>query len=153
MLRRPPELTPAGLLGLARSETGRRLIRFGIVGLATAALYAAVVAAGLAWLSLPLAAAGALGYALAVPLNYLAHKRFTFRSDAAHGSALPRFCAVFCWGFTVNTVILHVARDLPTLGKLAAQAGAIVLMSGSTYAAMSLWVFLSRAPRLRPAEA
>jgi putative flippase GtrA len=73
------------------SPAASRLIRFAAVGLAAMAAYAVVATllslAGVRphWLG------SGLAYAAAAVWSYIGHRRFSFRSDAPHASAGPRF--------------------------------------------------------------
>ena len=123
-----------------------KLVRFGVVGLATAALYSAVLACGrsLAGLSLPVS--GALAYSLALPFNYLVHRRWTFRSDRAHADALPRFAVNFVVGLAINAAFLASARHAGPTQVAAVQLAAMPCLSVTSYLLMATWVFVAGRP-------
>jgi putative flippase GtrA len=89
-----------------------RLLRFTAVGLAAMAAYAVLVtllsAVGLSpqWL-----ASGA-AYALAAVWSYIGHRRFSFRSDAPHAVAGPRFVVVTLTGQALAIAIPAAITDL-----------------------------------------
>lgn len=128
-----------------------KLVRFGAVGVLTAAIYFGILWLGRGGLHLDLPVAGALAYAVALPVNYLLHRNWTFRSSRSHGDAAPRYAVNFVWGLTVNFGFLHAARDLPPLPMVAVQLAAIVCLSVSSYLIMAAWVFV--AGRAAPARA
>lgn len=123
-----------------RSPGGRRFVAVGVL---TFLVYLAVLV-GLEALGASLALAGAGGYLVAVPLNYLLHKRWTFQCDAAHTHRLPRYLASFGLGFVLNAALLHLARDESLAVQAAAQLAAILAVTLSNYLVINLWVFRRR---------
>jgi putative flippase GtrA len=96
----------------ANAETAGRLVRFTFVGLGAMAAYAVVVTllalAGVRpqWL------ASGLAYAIAAIWSYVGHRRFSFRSDAPHAVAGPRFIIVTLTGQALAIAIPALVTDI-----------------------------------------
>jgi putative flippase GtrA len=115
--------------------------RFVVVGGVTALFYYAVLVLLIEVLGAPVMPASAAGYLLAVLLNYLLHHRWTFRSTAAHGTALARFALMLALGFVVNLLVMGFALNTLSLHYLLAQTLAIAVIATLNFAMSSLWVF------------
>lgn len=119
-----------------------RLIRFGLVGGTTSAAYALVVAGLVRWVSEPVAAA--LAYLALLPLNYIGHRRATFRSDAPRRPEQLRYLLMHA----VTLVACMATMQGITAGlgasHWAGSAAIIVLAPILNFALMHLWVFRSR---------
>ena len=88
------------------AETGF-LARFGLVGiLSNLTLYAVFVA--MIWAGIGAAVAAGLCYIIGFCLNYLLHRKFTFKSKAAHSSDLPRYLAAYGAGFAATLIFISV---------------------------------------------
>jgi len=118
-----------------------RLMRFGVVGVGCAILYAA-----LAWMlttqgGVAAVPASAAAYAAAGVVSYLGQKLFTFRSDAPHADAAPRFLAVFLVGVAIATAAPLLMTDrlhLPPLAAIVFTCGVVPLIN---YAVLGRLVF------------
>jgi putative flippase GtrA len=69
----------------------RRISWFGVVGVASTALYAAGAATGVELFGRSRMAANTFGFLLATSCSYLGHHYLTFRSDGDHRTYIPRF--------------------------------------------------------------
>jgi putative flippase GtrA len=118
-----------------------KLIRFGVVGVGCAALYAA-----LAWMLTTVGGmtpvmASVSAYTAAGVVSYLGQKLFTFRSDAPHADAAPRFLAVFLVGIVIATAAPMLMTDrmrLPPLAAIVFTCGVVPLIN---YAVLGRLVF------------
>ena len=83
------------------------LVRYGAVGIASnLTLYVVFVA--MLWIGIsPVPSAGAC-YVGGVCLNYLLHRRFTFRSTAIHTLDMPKFALAYGTGFVATIVFIAV---------------------------------------------
>lgn len=115
------------------------MIRFGIVGGATSAAYALVVAGLVRLVSEPVAAA--LAYLVLLPVNYLGHRRATFRSRAPGGAELLRYLAVH--GLTLLACMAVMQGVTAGLGAShwAGSAAIVVMAPVLNFVLMHLWVF------------
>ena len=81
------------------------LARYGAVGvISNLALYVVFVA--LIWIGMSPVLAAGLCYTGGVGLNYLLHRRFTFRSTAVHTADAPRFALAYGTGFVATLVFI-----------------------------------------------
>ena len=118
-----------------------QMMRFGLVGVSCAALYTA-----LAWSLTVLAGAPAVtgsvaAYAISGVFSYLGQKLFTFRSDAPHAEAAPRFLAVFLVGISVAALAPLLLTDRMHLPPLVAIIFAGGVVPALNYLVFSLLVF------------
>jgi putative flippase GtrA len=89
-----------------------RLLRFTAVGLTAMAAYAVIVTALAAFGVGPQWLASGCAYAIAAVWSYAGHRRFSFRSDAPHAVAGPRFVIVTLAGQALAIAIPAVITDL-----------------------------------------
>lgn len=78
--------------------------------------------------------------AFIVPV-YLMHRRFTFRSDAAHMQALPRYVAVQMLALLLASFFGYVFHEMMDLPSLPASMAVIVLTSAINYLVLKGWAF------------
>lgn len=117
-----------------------RLFRFVVSGGAAALVYCFVLVqltgAGLApWLS------GLLAYVVSMPVGFVLHKVFTFRSEQPFRQELPRFVATSLPGIFLGSVIPALLTatgrvPMPWVGLATSIATPVI-----TYILMSIWVF------------
>lgn len=85
-------------------------------------------------------AASAAGYFCSAGLSYVLNRSFTFRSNAAHLTAAPRFAAMVASGLTLNTVLFAGFHAL--FGHyLLAQVVTTFFVVVFNYTVASRWVF------------
>lgn len=125
---------------LLRSQApSARLIRFAAVGASTSAAYALVVAGLVDFVTETTAAA--LAYLALLPVNYLGHRRATFRSRAPTRPELLRYLAVH--GITLlacMAVMLAVTAGLGA-SHWAGSAVIVVMAPVLNFVLLHLWVF------------
>jgi putative flippase GtrA len=80
-------------------------------------------------------------YSLFVLPAYFGHRRFSFRSDAPHRRALPRYVATQGLGLTLAAAFSFLAYHVAGLGGFAASGAVIVLTSAVNFAVLKLWAF------------
>ncbi len=129
------------------------LVRFVAIGAAGALAF---VVLSTAMISLRLGVADwivntACYAALIVPV-YLLHRRFSFRSDAGHRQALPRYMAVQGMALTLAALFSFVLYGVLTLPTLAASLLVIALTSGINFLVLRGWAF-ARGGRLEAVPA
>ena len=140
--------SPAAVL--SRSRAGRALSRphnwvqlakFCVVGavgyLINLAVYDALLHAGLHYL-----VAATCSFLVAVTSNYTWNRIWTFREHRGHiGIQGMRFFLVSVAALGANLVVLHLLVTYGNLGKLLAQAVAIVLVTPLNFVGNKLWSF------------
>lgn len=89
-------------------------------------------------------AVSALCYAALIPPAYLAHYRLSFRSQARHARALPRYVAVQFSALTLASVFSYVFYSV--FGMPTALAALLVagLTAGVNFFVLKLWAFAAR---------
>lgn len=130
----------------ARRAAARDLFAYLFVGggAALAYVFASKFVLGL---NLPVAdwLVGGLLYGAFVPIVYLAHRLISFRSEAPHSYALPRYLAVQAGALLVASgmsyVVYHVLNLQPGIGS----AIVIVASSGFSFVALRGWAFAEKA--------
>lgn len=121
-----------------------RLMRFGVVGVGCAVLYALLAWSLTALAGLTAPAASLAAYAVAGVASYLGQKLFTFRSDARHAEAAPRFLLLFAVGAAIAAtapLLLTERLRLPPIVAIAFTCGAVPLIN---YVVLGRLVFRSR---------
>lgn len=116
-----------------------RITRFGIVGLLSAAVYAAVATGLVVWTQ-HIILATILGQAVSTIVSYFGHLHFSFSLPPQRGIFLSRFLLLVGVAFGVNigvtwllsTVVSHEVSILVVT----------VLLPAVTYLASRFWVFL-----------
>jgi len=117
-----------------------RIIRFAIVGVGIAALYALLYAlfrfaAIVPWL------ASLAAFAISVATQYVAHARFTFRSPLDAPGQLPRFVASIGLGAVIATLLTGVVGPQAGLPEAVTVAIVVVALPISNFILFRLWVY------------
>jgi len=119
----------------------RRFSMFASVGAVGTLLHYAVLFVLVEYLGVPAPIAAAFGAFIGAAFNYLLNYRFTFRSSARHGVAVPRFATVAFLGLLINWSIVALAVWLGVhsmIGQIVATA--LVLVLG--FLANQVWTFV-----------
>ena len=85
--------------------------------------------------------ASSIGAVAGALVNYRLNHRFTFRSDKAHGHALPRFVLVAVASIALNAMVLAALLAYVAANYLAAQVVATLVVMIAGYAANRAWTF------------
>jgi putative flippase GtrA len=121
-----------------------QLAKFCTVGASGYAVNLAVYTALLRWAGLHYLAAAACSFLVAVTSNYTWNRLWTFRGDRGHFAYQGlRFLVVSMAALGANLVILRVLVGLG-VGKIVAQAIAIVLVTPLNFVGNKLWSFRAR---------
>ena len=118
-----------------------KLMRFGLVGVFSAGIYSIVVVGVVVSFKLDGKLANLIGYAAALPINFMGHRRFTFLSNGiAHKEAI-RFCTVHAVNIVVSTGGFGVLVDGMRLPYWLGIVSTLILVPITTFIIMDLWVF------------
>jgi putative flippase GtrA len=117
------------------------MVRFGWVGVLTAALYAAQMWALHRVNDWPTWVNATVADGPCLLVNYLLHRSFSFRSSKRHREAGPRYLAVQLTGLGINSGVLWFSVDHMRWPFLPTQLGAIAILALFSYAAQKLWSF------------
>lgn len=83
-------------------------------------------------------------YALHVGPVYLAHRRFSFRSQLPHSVALPRYIAVQASAVVLAAIFSFVCYSLLGLEPIIAASVVTLLTSGVNFVLLRVWAFTHR---------
>jgi putative flippase GtrA len=142
----------ASLQSLMMSQIGdaprgalvRDLLAFVLIGTGAALSFVALSMLAVALLPMvPAWLVSALCYAGFVLPVYLLHRRFSFRSNAAHIRALPRYVIVQFGGIALATLFSWLAYGFVGLPTMVAALTVIGVTSALNFAVLRLWAFRS----------
>jgi putative flippase GtrA len=136
-----PPARPRVLASLRSLRNWQQLAKFCLVGavgyLINLAVYDALLHQGLHYL-----AAATCSFLVAVTSNYTWNRLWTFREHRGHiGVQGMRFFVVSLAALGANLLVLHLLVTYTSLGKLPAQAVAIVLVTPLNFVGNKLWSF------------
>lgn len=78
---------------------------------------------------------------------YLLHRRYSFRSEAAHRRALPRYLLVQAMALLLASLFGYVFHGMLALPSLPAALLVIALTSGVNYLVLRGWAFAFKRPQ------
>ena len=147
-MERSSNVGPSGALARTRGALGRRhnwfqLAKFCAVGASGYVVNLVVYTLLLKGAGLHYLGAAVGSFFVAVSNNYWWNRHWTFRSDRGHFAYQGmRFLVVSLFALAANLVVLRVLVALG-LGKILAQAIAIVLVTPINFVGNKLWSFRS----------
>lgn len=127
--------------GFDRKRLTQTFMRFVVVGsIATAVQYLVLVGSVelLGWSSV---LGSGIGFLMGAIVNYLLNRRFTFRSDVPHTTAVARFVVVLSVGLTLNLALMYLFTHRLGLPYLIAQVLTTGLVLFWHFAGNALWSF------------
>ena len=118
-----------------------QLAKFCAVGVSGYVINLAVYAALLKWAGLHYLAAAVVSFVVAVANNYWWNRHWTFRGQRGHFAYQGmRFAVVSAVALGANLIVLHVLVTFG-VGKVIAQAIAIVVVTPLNFVGNKLWSF------------
>ncbi len=81
--------------------------RFVVVGLIATSVHYLVLIAAVELAGWSAVWGSGLGFGTGAVVNYLLNRRFTFRSEVPHGTAVARFVVVMGGALTLNQLLMH----------------------------------------------
>jgi putative flippase GtrA len=118
-----------------------RLLRFVLVGGATALIHYGLLYSGVELLGLAVVLASSVGFAIAVTFNYFMHYSWTFAEPAPHGRTALRYLFMICCGFMINGLLMYVCSTVLSVNYLLSQAVATVAVLTWNFTVANFWVF------------
>ena len=118
-----------------------RMLRFVLVGGATAVIHYGLLYCGVEFLGLKATLASSVGFVFAVTFNYFMHYSWTFAEPAPHGRTALRYLLMICCGFMINGLLMHVCGTLLSVNYLLSQAVAMVAVLTWNFTVANFWVF------------
>ncbi|MCP5382054.1 MAG: GtrA family protein [Kordiimonadaceae bacterium] len=119
---------------------GKEFIKFTAVGLLSTALHYTVLVIMVELISLSPVMGTMIGYICGAILNYLLNLRYTFRSDAQHKKALPKFILMVATGFIINTTIMYLFGFIPYLLRQIIATAVVFIWN---FIVGKFWIFLN----------
>jgi putative flippase GtrA len=122
------------------------LMRFGLVGIAATAIYAAlaIVFMNREWVGLTAVPASLAAYAAAALFSYLAHKSVTFMSDGRHRTEAPRFLLLAATGLAVAYIAPALLTGIFGLPGIVPVLVTCILVPALNLLVLDRWVFAER---------
>lgn len=128
------------------SENQRQLVFFVFVGGSGAVAFIVLSSLAISLRTgLPDWLVSALVYAALILPVYLAHRTLSFRSDAPHKEALPRYVATQVCAVALAALISFGIYAIPGLPTLVAAFLVSGLTAVFTFVVLKLWAFAARA--------
>jgi putative flippase GtrA len=126
-----------------------KVIRFGLVGVLSGAIYAAVTIALVSWFDVSPIPASIAGYCVSVPASFLGHRGFSFRSGGRWTIEAVRFAIAQAGNIAVTAGSMYAALRLlePHYGW--GIVIAVILVPIANFLFMNLWVFADQPGRGR----
>lgn len=116
-------------------------LRFGLVGVGSGLIFAAVTAVLVSGAGFGGKLASGCAYIASLPLNFVGHRNFSFRSEGAWLGDAARFCAVHAVNLAVTMGAMAGAIDGFGLHYAFGIFGAVVLVPVTNFLLMNIWVF------------
>ena len=131
----------SNVIHIYRRVSSIRFLRFAIVGALSSGIYAIVVILLVHSGFTGSAVASALGYAAAIPLNYVGQRIYTFRSEGRVGGEFARFLAIQLMNIAISVVTMLLTTQVLGLSYLIGIAFVITVIPIASYTALALLVF------------
>lgn len=119
------------------------LTRYAAVGIGGAASYYVLLLGMVELLGITVMIATSIAFVLVVLQNYVLHRKWTFRSDAPHGTALPLFLGMSLAGFAINWSLMHLGVQRLFIDYRLVQGVAIVAVVVWNFVISRLVIFAS----------
>ena len=121
---------------------GSQVVAFLIVGGVGAAAFIALSSIFVGMhAALPKWLVSTICYAVLIGPVYLAHRRFSFRSDTPHGHALPRYVGVQLCALLLASIFSYVAYNVFGLPAVWASILVTGMISAVNFVVLRLWAF------------
>jgi putative flippase GtrA len=124
-----------------------KFLRFTAVGAISGVLYALATAASIRGWGIDSRSAAVVGWSVALPFNFLAHRRHTFRSRGIFTVDLFRYVIMQMSNILLSVGAMAVAVDLLALHYVFGILAAIVVVPIVTYFVLDNFVFPRQAYR------
>lgn len=119
----------------------RRVLRYGVVGLASTALYVLLVALLVELFAVDPVISAVISCAATVVLAYGLNHRWVFASTRGHSAAFPSFVAATLVSLSLNGAIMYAAVYVFAWSYLIGLALTTVIVPPTNFALNYLWCF------------
>lgn len=124
-----------------------KLLRFGLVGVTSGAIYAAVTTLLVSGLGMAPIVASVFGYCASVPMSFLGHRRFSFRSQGRWTVEAVRFVATQALNIAVTAAAMYAATAVFGARYGWGMVAAVILVPIANFLVMNFWVFREQESR------
>jgi putative flippase GtrA len=124
-----------------------KLVRFGIVGVLSGAIYAVVTALLISELHAGPVVASVVGYCVSVPASFLGHRRFSFRSQGRWTVEAQRFVLTQALNIAVTAGSMYAATAWLGAHYGWGMFAAVIFVPIANFVVMNLWVFRDQEAR------
>lgn len=125
---------------IAADTLAARFARFVVVGVASGLIYAAVTTLLVSGAGAPPVPASIAGYCASVPMSFLGHRRFSFRSNGQWTAEAVRFGLAQALNIAVTAGAMQLALwRTGTYGW--GMVAAVILVPIANFLFMNFWVF------------
>src|SRR5262245_43443142 len=130
--------------------TVSELLRFGLVGVAASVTHVIVALLLIERAGLPLLAANALAFSVAVFVSYFGNHAWTFGRTGYHRKHFPRFLAIALGGLALNRIIVFLAVEAAGIPYLYGILLVVIIVPGLSFALSKCWAFIGFGARPFP---
>jgi len=129
-------------LGLTQPHNWMQLVKFSLVGASGYVINLAVYSALVTGADFHYRSAAVLAFCVAVTNNFLWNRYWTFRATDGHaGFQAARFLVVSLFALAFNLVVLELLVSVAGVGKIPAQAIAVLAATPLNFVGNKLWSF------------
>lgn len=123
------------------ASINREVVVFGIVGVCATLAHYFVASALSSALGISIFWCNLFGFLFAFSVSYFGHYHLSFRSDAPHAKALPKFALTALLGFLVNNAALLALVWSAGEERIGFIAIAMVFSAGTVFIVSKFWSF------------
>lgn len=127
--------------GLDRFKISAKVLRFGIIGIASTLLYAIIALVFAYSTAMPAALASLIAYAICGVFSYLGHRLFSFKSKAPVGKSTASFVVVGMLGYVIGVGVPWVGSDIMGYQPVISIALVCVLIPAMNFVLLNWFVF------------
>lgn len=126
---------------LGSGHLAAKVTRFGFVGVASGTIYAFATWLLVTGADVAPVLASIAGYCASVPMSFLGHRRFSFRSNGHWTAEAMRFAVSQAVNIAVTAGSMAAAMRLAAGAWWWGMVAAVILVPLANFAVMNLWVF------------
>lgn len=131
---------------------GRRIIRFGIVGIVSTAVHAGTALFAVEIIGLHPVFASIIGQAVAGVVSYFGHALYSFTVKLDHRTYLWRFLVIGVFTFGLNAFVTWLLTDIIMISYRVAIILVTILVPVVNYLCNRYWVFLPNIITSNPSD-
>ena len=115
-------------------------VRFALVGLSTGAIFT-ILFSSFIMIGLPTGVGNGIAYSLAIGFQFIAHRKFTFRTPNTTKSMVLRFTLTCSIVLLLSTALAILMRDKLGFSAIATGISVSMATAGVNWLVMRRWVF------------